>query len=151
MNKIRMQFLIMAMVVMPLFSMENERVVQIKGDVSVIAIKESNLALMKALHTYTQFHKGKIKQCGIVPRYPYVCSDEICLVDTALTVRPDQFTDYYNKLSKQDRLLLIKASGQYNEAGKKVILVVPEDTKRFFEDYFTDNGLRKLIKSYLKN
>lgn len=146
-----MQFLILATMVTPLFSMKNEGIVHIMGDVSVISIPKSNLLFMKALHKHCEDYYRITKRRGIVPRYQHVCSDEICLVDTALTVRPDKFTDYYNKLSKRDRLLLIKASGQYNEDGKKVMLDVPEVTKRLIEVYFTDNGLRNHIKSYLKN
>jgi hypothetical protein len=147
-----MQFLIMATMVMPLLSMQYENAVQIKGDISVISIPKSNLVLMKALNRHCQDYYRITKRRGIVQRYQHVCSDEICLVDKALTVRPDKFTDYYNKLSKQDRLLLIKVSGQYNEDGKKVMLDVPEVTKRLIEVYFTDEGLRNHIKkNYLNN
>lgn len=137
-------------VVTPLISMERENVVQIMGDVSVLSIKESNLELMQTLYKHCLCDWKKNKRIGLVPRYSHVSPDEISLVNQALTVRPDQFADYYNQLSQQNRLSLIKTSGQYNEAGKKVMLDVPEVTKRLIEVYF-DDDLRNYIKSYLKN
>jgi hypothetical protein len=144
-------YFLMVAVIMPLFSMEKERVIYIMGDVSIIPLKESNVVLMKALHKHSQLHQGIINQRGLIPRYSYVSQDALYLVNEALTVRPDQFKDYYNRLSVHDRVSLIKLSGQYDDEGKKVMLDVPEVTKRLIEVYFTDNGLRNHIKSYLKN
>lgn len=91
MKKICMHVLIMVMIVMPLISMHNEDIVQIMGDVSVVSIVKSNLPFMKALNKHCQDYYRIPKHRGIVPRYQHVCSDEICLVDSALTVRPDKF------------------------------------------------------------
>jgi hypothetical protein len=141
----------MVAIIMPLFSMEKERVIYIMGDVSIIPLKESNVVLMKALYKHSQLHQGVINQRGLIPRYEHVSQDALCLVNEALTVRPDQFKDLYNYLPVDARISLIKSSGQYDDKGKKVMLDVPEVTKRLIEVCFTDNDLRNHIKSYLKN
>lgn len=145
-----MQFMVITMVVvMPIICMEKGRIVKFVGDISIIPIKESNVMLMKALHQHCQGYKEVVDRGGLVPQYPHVSSEVLCLVNNALNVRPDTFADFYHTLSQRDRDLLIKVSGQYNQSGKKVMLDVPEITKRLIDVYFTDDGLRNHIKKYI--
>jgi hypothetical protein len=138
--------IMMTIVVTPLVCMEKKSIIQFMGD-PVVSIKESNLCLMKTLHKHYKQHQNATKSGGILPRYEHVSEQAIALVNDALNVRPDKFADFYqNQLTPFGRQLLIKASGQYDEHGKSVMLDVPEITKRLIDVYFTDAEFNKHIK-----
>lgn len=133
--------------------MENDRIIRFEGDHTdypVISIKKSNLCLIKNLHKHYQQHQNTIKSGGLVPCYKHVSGQAISLVNDALNVRPDRFAGFYhNQLSPHGRNLLIKTSGQYDEKREKVMLDVPEITKRLIDVCFTDDGLRDYVKEYI--
>lgn len=141
----------MVVVVMPIICMEKGRVVKFFGDIHDVPIKESNLQLMKAWNNHYKNHKNVVDKGGTIPMFANVSARALWLVNNALNVRPDQFADYYNRLPSDNRTCLIKVSGQYNDAGKKVMLDIPEITKRLIDVCFEAKDVCNHIKSYLRN
>lgn len=135
-------------------SLDNDdRVVKFVGDFSVICVEKSHLPLIKTLYGEYQEHKKIADKGGIVPSSRYVSTKGLSLINEALKVRPDEFKRYYNTLLPENRTLLIKASGQYDDDGKKVMFDVPEITKRLVDVYFPEEGvgLCTYIKSFIGN
>lgn len=137
--------------VVPAVCMEGNSLITFKCNPSFIAVKQSNLPLIKTLHAHYQEHKKTATMQGFVPVFPHVSSYAVSIVNSALDVVPDRFGEYYNKLSAPNRTLLIKVSGQYDDDRNKTMLNIPELTKRLIEVYFTDRTLRTHIKSYFKD
>ncbi|HSC25085.1 MAG TPA: hypothetical protein VLB80_02610 [Candidatus Babeliales bacterium] len=139
-------------VIIPLICMEyDHNVVNFMGDCSVVSIKKSNVVLMNRLYNHYLKNKEEADRGCMVPRLSYISGQALNVVHNALTVRPDKFKNYYDKLSQNERTLLIKTSGEYNDEGKQVMLDVPEITKRLINVYFDDNNLCDHIKSYWKD
>jgi hypothetical protein len=136
---------------MPTVCMKKDRMVNFMGDFTVISIKESNLQLMKAWNNHYQKHKEVVDKGGIVPLFKNVSAYQLGLVNDALTIGPYKFGEHYKNLSKKDKSILIKASGQYSKYGKKLMLHVPELTKQLIDVVFTDDGIHTHIKKYLKD
>lgn len=151
MNKLYYTRFILSLVVpiVPLGCMDH-RMVNFQTRDGIISVQKSNIPLIKTVSKYYRKYKAKTSDGGIVPLPKNVSKRELCLVNDALNVRPDMFDGYYKTLPQDDRDLLIKASGQYNYDGTKLMLNAPDVTRRLIEVYF-DTGLRDYIKSYFKN
>src|SRR5438445_101188 len=130
---------------------DNSNVVLFTGEFSVVPVEKSNLPLIKALYPEYKKHRMLADKGSVVPPLEHVSVAGLPLVNAALKVRPDEFTAYYTNLPIEDRILLIKASGQYDDKGNRTMLNVPEVTKRLIDVYFTNDVLRTKIKSYFKD
>lgn len=115
------------------------------------SIKKSNIRLMKTSQKRYDVNKAMMDKGDMILSFPNVSTKALSLVNEALNVQSDQFDVHYKKLSPEDKILLIKSSGQYNEDGTKLMLNVPEVTKRLIEVCFTDTYVREYIKSFFKS
>jgi hypothetical protein len=151
MKKHIVQF-VLTMVIMPILCMDDhhKQIVSFTVKDGIIPIKKANIPLIKKLHEYYIKHKKIADEGKTVPIFSYASKVTLSLVHDALSVRPDKFGDYYNGLSKDHQICLIQSSGQYNQAGKKIMLDVPDLTKRLIEAYFPSD-LRAYIKGFFKN
>jgi hypothetical protein len=129
---------------------DNRNVVLFAGSFSIVPVEKSHLPLIRTLYTEYQKHKTIADKGGIVPSFKYVSTEGLPLVNDALKVRPDEFLAFYAKLSPEQRILLIKLSGQYDDKGKRIMLDVPEVTKRLIDVYFPVD-VCKHIKKYFRN
>jgi hypothetical protein len=131
----------------------DNRVVKFATRDSVVCVDKSHLPLIKTLYSEYQKQRNVADKDGIIWLERYADTDGLPLINEALKVRPDEFQSYYNTLSPNNRTLLIKASGQYDDKGKKVMFDVPEITKRLIDIYFPEKGvgLRTYIQSFLGN
>src|SRR4030095_11020233 len=152
----RMQCMILlAMMTISILSMEkahNSNGVKFNGIDSVIVIPQYHLKLMGAwwANHYYKKYQYEINAGHIIPRFDHVSPEGLRLVNSAMSVDVDKFSDFYTKLSPTDKRLLINVSGEYGNTSKEMMLNIPRLTAQLIEVYFPDD-LRKHIKAYCED
>jgi hypothetical protein len=145
-----------------LLSMDKYKLVSFRTDDGIVKIEKKNIPLIGALYErYDLFQKSIFKNDPhvIIPLLKGVTTRRVYLINAALNARPDTFKDYFQQLKEDDQNELMELFPVYPCAGQKVVLHVPEITKKLIAACLPADIFNKIVslmqvpgdKEYLVN